>query len=181
GQIPTSRVGRSGCAVRSGRPRYACIESAETTSLPRRSATASATAVLPDAVGPKIATTLTGRNGRAGLPAKLGVLGEERVGGERIVLFRVRGSMIAKPGDGARDPLVERDRRLVSEQLPRLRQVGDVVRHLAEQRGRQGDLRFDAELRADELGRANKRVALAIREVDGLVPHSPVRQSLHSK
>src|SRR5438874_5938774 len=132
GQIPTSRVGRSGCAVRSGNPRYACIESAETTSLPRRSATASATAVLPDAVGPKIATTLTGRNRRAGLPAKLGVLREERVGRERSVLFRVGGTTIAEPRHGTRNSLVERDGRLVPEQLPRPRQVGDVVRHLAE-------------------------------------------------
>ena len=59
----TRRVGRSGCAVRIGRPRYACIESADRTSPPRRSATASATAVLPEAVGPKIATTLGGADG----------------------------------------------------------------------------------------------------------------------
>ena len=54
-QIATSRVGRVGWFVRIGRPRYTCIASAETTSVPSRSATASATAVLPDAVGPKIA------------------------------------------------------------------------------------------------------------------------------
>ena len=56
-QIATSCVARSGCAVRIGSPRYTCIESAETSSAGMRSAICSATAVLPDAVGPKIAST----------------------------------------------------------------------------------------------------------------------------
>src|SRR5438034_8055076 len=131
--MPTSRVGRSGCAVRIGRPRYACIASAETTSPPTRSASASATAVFPDAVGPKSARALTGRNGRAGLPAKFGILRKQRVGRERRVLARVRSAVLAEPRDSERDSLVERDARLVREQLACSRQVGDVVGPLSEQ------------------------------------------------
>ena len=55
----TSCAGRSGWAVRMGSPRYTCMESAETSSAGIRSAIASATAVLPEAVGPKTASTLT--------------------------------------------------------------------------------------------------------------------------
>src|SRR5207248_11059927 len=103
GQMPTSRVGRAGWAVRIGKPRYACIESAETTSPRTRSATASATAVFPDAVGPKIARTLAGRNGGTRFPATLGILREERVGGKRGVLLRMDGAVLAEPGDRTRD------------------------------------------------------------------------------
>jgi hypothetical protein len=55
--MATSRVGRSGWLVTIGMPRYACIASAETISAGVRSAIASATALFPEAVGPKIAKT----------------------------------------------------------------------------------------------------------------------------
>src|ERR687888_2254103 len=160
--------------------------SADTTSPPTRSATASAMAVLPDAVGPKIAMTTRrrlaaplGRGNRgARLPANLGVLREERVGGKRAVLFRMCGAVLLEPGDRARNALLERHARLVAEQLPRLREVGDVVRHLAEQRRRQCDLRLDVELRRDQLRRVRERVALAVRQVDRLVHDAAVGQRL---
>ena len=50
--------------------------------------------------------------------------------------------------------------------------------HFAEQRRRKRDLRFDAELGRDQLGGMHERVALAIREIDGLVHHSPVGERL---
>src|SRR5512133_1265651 len=154
GQIPTSRVGRSGCAVRIGSPRYACIESAETTSPPTRSATA----VLPDAVGPKIATMLG--DGKL----EVGFL-RHPVADEVCGVLRV----LAEPGDRARDSLVERHARLPAEQVARLADVRDVVRHLAEQGRREADLRLDAERAGDQLRGPDERVALAEREVDRLV------------
>src|SRR5437660_3743561 len=106
------------------------MESADRTSPPTRSATASATAVLPDAVGPKIAMTepLGSGDRRARLPGNLGVLREKRVGGKRALFFRMRRAVFPEPGDRARDPLLERHAGLVAEQLSRLRQIGDVVR-----------------------------------------------------
>src|SRR5256714_9916205 len=55
--MPTSRVGAPGWFVRIGRPRYACIESAEMGSAGNRDANSSATAVFPEAVGPNSAST----------------------------------------------------------------------------------------------------------------------------
>ncbi len=51
------RSTRSGFAVPMSMPRYSCMESALTTSPPRRWASATASAVLPVAVGPTTATT----------------------------------------------------------------------------------------------------------------------------
>ena len=48
----------------------------------------------------------------------------------------------------------------------RLRHVGDVVRHLTEQRRRDRDLGLDAELLGDHLRGVQKTVALAVGEVD---------------
>src|SRR3954464_4582034 len=124
--MPTRRVGRSGWAGGIGRPRYACIESADRTSPPRRSATASATAVLPEAVGPKIARTTPGRLGDGKL--EVGLLRDpvtDEVGGVLRVL--------AEPGDGALDAHVQRHARLPAEEVARLANVGDVMRDLAEQ------------------------------------------------
>src|SRR5436189_163679 len=104
-------------------------EPAETTSPSSRLATRSATAVLPDAVGPKMATTLG--DGKL----EVGFLGHpvaHEVGGVLGVL--------AEPGDRARDAFVERHARLPAEQVARLADVGDIVRYLAEQRRREGDL-----------------------------------------
>ena len=78
-------------------------------------------------------------------------------------------TVLPEPGDGAGDPLVERHLRVVAEQLARLAQVGDVVRHLAEQRRRDRHLRLDAELRGDPLRGVDERVALPVGEVDRLV------------
>src|SRR5512133_3131929 len=124
GQIPTSRVGRSGWAVRSGSPRYACIESAHTTSPPTWPATVSATALLPDAVGPKMARTRPSVRGKL----EVGLLRHPVADEVRRML-----GMLPEPGDGARDPLFQRDARLPAEQVASLADVGDVVRHLAEQ------------------------------------------------
>src|SRR5256885_312148 len=55
--MPTSQVGAPGWFVRIGRPRYACIESAEMGSAGNRDANSSATAVFPEAVGPNSAST----------------------------------------------------------------------------------------------------------------------------
>src|SRR5919198_4263699 len=152
------------------------MESAETTSPPSRSATASATAVLPDAVGPKMATTLGADSGRTGLPANLCVLRKQRVGRKRAVLFRMRRAVLLEPGDRARDALLERHLRLVAQQLARLGQIGDVVGHLTEQRGREGDLRLDAELGGDQLRGVDERVALTVSEVDRLVHDPTIRE-----
>src|SRR4051812_4998631 len=57
--MPTRRAGRSGAAVRTFSPRKSAAASAETTSAGIDSTTASATAVLPLAVGPKSASTLS--------------------------------------------------------------------------------------------------------------------------
>src|SRR5205809_7335529 len=55
--MPISRVGAAGWFVRIGRPRYACIESAEMSWAGNRDANSSATAVFPEAVGPNSAST----------------------------------------------------------------------------------------------------------------------------
>src|SRR5256885_10521813 len=138
--MPTSRVGRSGCAVRTGSPRYVCIESADTTSPPRPSATASATAVLPDAVGPKIATTLGDGKLEVGL---LRHPVADEIGG----VLR----MLAEPGDRARDPFVERYARLPAEEVAGLANVRDVMRDLAEQRRREDDLRLHSQRSGNQL------------------------------
>ena len=49
---------------------------------------------------------------------------------------RVRGSPLAEPRDRARDALVERHLRLPAEQVARLADVGDVARHLPDERRR---------------------------------------------
>src|SRR5437868_3906145 len=56
-QTATSLVGAAGWSVRIGRPRYACIESAEMSSAGNRDANSSATDVFPEAVGPNSAST----------------------------------------------------------------------------------------------------------------------------
>src|ERR687888_2358579 len=136
------------------------MESAETTSPPSWSATASATAVLPDAVGPKIATTRS--------------LGDGKLEGGLLrhpVADEVGGvlGMLAEPRHRARDALVERHLWFPAEQVACLADVRDVVRHLAEQRRCEGDLRLDAQLAGDQLGRAHESVSLAVLEVDRLV------------
>ena len=65
-----------------------------------------------------------------------------------------------------------------AEQVVRLADVGDVVRHLADERRRLRDLRLDAELGRDQLGCAHERVALAVGEVDRLVRDAAVGEAL---
>src|SRR5215208_474843 len=55
--MPTRRVGNPDWLVRIGRLRYTCIASAETSSAGIRCAISSATALFPEAVGPKMART----------------------------------------------------------------------------------------------------------------------------
>src|SRR6476661_1210763 len=120
------------------------------TSAPRRSRRIAATAVLPDAVGPKSARTdLRGSAGRL-LEAMLD-LGRRAGAFERAVLLGMHRAPIAEPRDAPRDALVERRLRLPVEELARLAHVGDVVRHLAEQRRGDRHLRRDAELRRDQV------------------------------
>src|SRR5215212_7975674 len=123
------------------------------TSPPSRSATASATAVLPDAVGPKIARTcpLVGGNLEVGLL-------RHPVPGEVGRMLRV----LAEPGNGPWDPFLERDARLPAEQVACLPDVCDVMRHLAEQRRGEDGLRLHPQRSCDQLRCADDRVPLAV-------------------
>src|SRR2546423_14619505 len=111
------------------------MASAEITSPPMASANASATAVLPDAVGPKSART---ERSAAGLPddgfrRKLDFLGRPHAGREgEVVLLRMILPMTVEPFDCSGNAFRQRDGRGVSEELPCLRGIRDVVRHLAE-------------------------------------------------
>src|SRR6266516_1661698 len=125
-----------------------------------------------------MATTLRRADGRTGLPANLGILREERVGRERPVFPGVRRTVLLEPGHRTGDPLLELHGGLVPEELARLRQVGNVVRDLAEQRRRKRDLRLDAELGRDQLGGMDERVAVAVGEVDRLVHDAPLGERL---
>src|SRR5262245_2938244 len=146
------------------------------TSTPSRSRSSPATAVFPDAVGPKSARTL--RAGAGGeLEAMLDLVGRLRAD-ERAVLLRMRGAPLLEPGDRARDADFERRLRLPPEQLARLADVGHVVRHLAEERGRDRDRRLHVELAGDQLGRADEGVSLAVGEVDRLVRGGVARQGV---
>ncbi len=68
--------------------------------------------------------------------------------------------------------------RAVAEQLARLREIRDVVRHLAEERGRERHVRLDAQLGRDPLRAVHERVPLAVGEVDRLVDHPALRERL---
>src|SRR6476661_8345021 len=137
------------------------------TSAPSRSRRTPATAVLPEAVGPKRASS--GGLGRAG-----GLLEAMRDVARRAIgvlddgdlFLRVIDPPGAEPLDGALDALLERHLRLVPEHFARLRHVGDVVGHFAEQRRRDRDVGLDSELLGDHLCRMQKTIALAISEVD---------------
>src|SRR6202790_1969194 len=109
-----------------------------------RVASAHATAVLPDAVGPKSATTL-GSAGGIGLPVELALLRDDRA-----ILLRVRGAVLAKPGDRTLEALLEGYLRLPGEQRPGLGDIRDVVGHLAEERRRHGQARLSPPPRAAE-------------------------------
>src|SRR6478735_10781938 len=147
------------------------------TSAASRSRRTPATAVLPDAVGPKMASS--GGLGRAG-----GLLVAMRDVARRAIgvldhgdlLLRVIDPPGAEPLDGALDALLEWHLRLVAEQPPRLRHVGDVVRHLAEQRWSDRDLRIDAQLPANQLRGVQQTVALSVCQVDRAARQTPVRQ-----
>src|SRR5215211_1921507 len=102
------------------------MESAGTRSAGMRPAIASATAVLPDAVGPKMArTALDGRSDGKRLPARTGAFALDRT-----VFLRMACAMLRKPGSGLRDPVVERRFRRPAEQVARFRDVRHVSRHL---------------------------------------------------
>src|SRR5215218_9224206 len=174
GKIPTSRVRLSGAAVTIGRSRYTAAESAETSSPSTRSATASATAVLPDAVGPKIARTLALRARAGGLLEAMLELVRVGLLEERAVLLRVRLAPLAEPRYAFRNARVERRRGRPVEEVARLANVRHVARHLAEQRRREPDLRLRSHLGADQLGGAHERVPLAVGEVDRRVGDAPV-------
>src|SRR6478752_6970150 len=104
------------------------------TSAPSRSRRMPATAVLPEAVGPKRASS--GGLGRAG-----GLLEAMRDVARRAIgvlddgdlFLRVIAPPGAEPLDGALDALLERHLRLIPEQPACLRHIGDVMRHLTEQ------------------------------------------------
>src|SRR5215212_1655249 len=96
-----------------------------------RPASASATAVLPDAVGPKIATTSKLRAGPGGLLEAMLQLVRVGLLDERTVLLGMRLAPLAEPRDGLRDPRVERRRRRPVKEVARLADVGDVAGHLA--------------------------------------------------
>src|SRR3954469_1651027 len=113
------------------------------TSMPSRSRRTPATAVLPEAVGPKSASSRGLREVGAGglLEAMRNVAGGAvRILDDGDLLFGMLGPPRPEPLHGAPDPFVERDLRLVPEQPARLGHVRDVVRHLAEQWWRDRDL-----------------------------------------
>ena len=70
---------------------------------------------------------------------------------------------------------------LVAEQVARPADVGDVVRHLAEQRRRDRHLRLNAELAADQLGAADERCSRAVGEIDRLVYDAPLGERSRSR
>jgi len=124
-----------GAAVTIGIPVYTAAESAETTSASSRASSACATALLPDAVGPKIARTLGVLGGfAAGLLEAMLDLAGLVLGYVRAIFLGMVAAPFAEPGNGIRNPLCEWRCRCPAEQIVRLADVGDVVRHLAEQR-----------------------------------------------
>src|SRR6476469_8986863 len=110
------------------------------TSAPSRSRRMPATAVLPDAVGPKSARTRLDAVGGAPFEAMLHLAGGARPL-ERAVFLRMGRAPLLEPRDRPRDALGERYPRLPAEQLAGLPDVGYVVRHLTEQRRGDLDLR----------------------------------------
>ena len=91
------------------------------------------------------------------------------VGPDGRVLLGMGCAVLAEPRHRPADPVVERHRGVVAEQLARLREIGDVVGHLAEQRGSERHARLGPELGGDPLRAVDERVALAVGEVDRLV------------
>src|SRR5919197_2555118 len=113
--------------MRIGRPWEGDAESAEITSAPSASRRNPATAVLPEAVGPKSARTLRA-GGRRLLEAMLD-LGRGARAFERPVFLGMGPAPLAEPGDRPRNALRERSLRLPAEQPARLAHIRDVVRH----------------------------------------------------
>src|SRR6266516_1198561 len=146
------------------------------TSAPSASRSRAATAVFPDAVGPKSARTL--RPSRRGLLEAMLDLSHRACALEGPILLRMRRTPLAEPRDRTRDTVGERRLGLPAEQLACLGHVCDVMRDLAEQRGGSVDLRLDAQLSCDQLRGAHERVALAEREVDRLVGDAPLREGV---
>src|SRR6185312_14188425 len=103
-------------------PSYSAAESAEITSAGRRSRRMPATAVFPDAVGPKSART--DLDARAGglLEAMLDLAGKARPL-ERAVFLRMRGAPLLEPRDRTWNPVGERCLRLPAQQLARLADI----------------------------------------------------------
>ena len=97
---------------------------------------------------------------------------------ERPVFLGMRLAPLVEPGDAAGDAGLERHRRLPVEQPAGAADVGHVARHLAEQRRRERDVGLLARRLTDQLGDANERVALAVGEVDRLVPHRALGEPL---
>ena len=85
---------------------------------------------------------------------------------------------LRKPGDAARDPLVERYGRLPAEQPAGAADVGNVPGHLTEQRWSECHVGLLAGCLTDQLCHADERVALTVGEVDRLVPDAPLNQAL---
>src|SRR4051794_2101210 len=98
---------------------------------PSRSRRMPATAVLPDAVGPKSARTRLDAIRGAPLEAMLHLAGGARPL-ERAVFLRMGHAPLLEPCDRTRDALGKRRLRLPAEELACLADVGHIVRDLAE-------------------------------------------------
>ncbi len=103
------------------------------------------------------------------------------VGPDGRILLGMGCAVLPEPRHRPGDPLVERHRGVVAEQLARLREIGDVVGHLAEQRGASVIARLDLELGGDPLGAMDERVALPVGEVDRLVDDAPLGEGLDAR
>src|SRR6185437_4620989 len=145
-----------------------------------RSRRIAATAVLPEAVGPNSPRTAGLEVGAGGLLEAMLDLARGARTDERTVLLRMRGAPLLEPRNRTWDAVTEGRHRLPPEQLARFANVGDVVRHLAEQRRCEGDLRVDVELLGDQLRRAHQGVPLAVGKVDRLVGDAAADERRHA-
>src|SRR6476661_1861244 len=136
-----------------------------------------ATAVFPDAVGPKSAKTCLGPGGL--FEAMRELIRALRTF-ERPVLLGVSRAPLFEPRDRLRDAVVQRRRRRPAEHVVCLADIRDVVRDLTEERWSDRHGRLDAELFRDQLGCTNEGIALAVGKVDRFVARATFSKRVHT-
>src|SRR5439155_16155369 len=136
-----------------------------------------ATAVFPDAVGPKSASNVLGARG---LFEAMRELIRSLRAFERPVLVGMRRTPLLEPRDRLRYAFVQRRRRRPAKHVVRLADIRDVVRDFPEEGWSDCHVRFDAELFGDQLGCTDERVALAVGEVDRLVARTTFSERVRS-